>query len=100
MARISNMKRFLLLVLLTQCSIASELSSAQLKAEIVALELMAEIKAEMAFHKAEIASLKLMAEIKAEMGVTECVWPDDKLIFSEYHSSLSSILLDYQKVSQ
>mgnify|MGYP000530625857 FL=1 len=94
------MKRFLLLVLLTQCSIASELSSAQLKAEIVALELMAEIKAEMAFHKAEIASLKLMAEIKAEMGVTECVWPDDKLIFSEYHSSLSSILLDYQKVSQ
>ena len=100
MARISNMKRFLLLVLLTQCSIASELSSAQLKAEIVALKLMAEIKAEMAFHKAEIASLKLMAEIKAEMGVTECVWPDDKLIFSEYHSSLSSILLDYQKVSQ
>jgi len=94
------MKRFLLLVLLTQCSIASELSSAQLKAEIVALELMAEIKAEMAFHKAEIASLKLMAEIKAEMGVTECVWPDDRLIFSEYHSSLSSILLDYQKVSQ
>ena len=94
------MKRFLLLVLLTQCSIASELSSAQLKAEIVALELMAEIKAEMAFHKAEIASLKLMAEINAEMGVTECVWPDDKLIFSEYHSSLSSILLDYQKVSQ
>jgi len=100
MARISNMKSFLLLALLTQCSIASELSSAQLKAEIVALELMAEIKAEMAFHKAEIASLKLMAEIKAEMGVTECVWPDDKLIFSEYHSSLSSILLDYQKVSQ
>ena len=100
MARISNMKRFLLLVLLTQCSIASELSSAQLKAEIVALKLMAEIKAEMAFHKAEIASLKLMAEINAEMGVTECVWPDDKLIFSEYHSSLSSILLDYQKVSQ
>jgi len=100
MARINNMKRFLLLVLLTQCSIASELSSAQLKAEIVALELMAEIKAEMAFHKAEIASLKLMAEINAEMGVTECVWPDDKLIFSEYHSSLSSILLDYQKVSQ
>ena len=100
MARIKNMKRFLLLVLLTQCSIASELSSAQLKAEIVALELMAEIKAEMAFHKAEIASLKLMAEINAEMGVTECVWPDDKLIFSEYHSSLSSILLDYQKVSQ
>ena len=100
MARISDMKRFLLLVLLTQCSIASELSSAQLKAEIVALELMAEIKAEMAFHKAEIASLKLMAEINAEMGVTECVWPDDKLIFSEYHSSLSSILLDYQKVSQ
>jgi len=100
MAKVSNMKRFLLLVLLTQCSIASELSSAQLKAEIVALELMAEIKAEMAFHKAEIASLKLMAEINAEMGVTECVWPDDKLIFSEYHSSLSSILLDYQKVSQ
>ena len=100
MARIKSMKRFLLLVLLTQCSIASELSSAQLKAEIVALELMAEIKAEMAFHKAEIASLKLMAEINAEMGVTECVWPDDKLIFSEYHSSLSSILLDYQKVSQ
>ena len=100
MARINNMKRFLLLVLLTQCSIASELSSAQLKAEIVALELMAEIKAEMAFHKAEIASLKLMAEINAEMGVTECVWPDDRLIFSEYHSSLSSILLDYQKVSQ
>ena len=100
MARINNMKRFLLLVLLTQCSIASELSSAQLKAEIAALELMAEIKAEMAFHKAEIASLKLMAEIKAEMGVTECVWPDDRLIFSEYHSSLSSILLDYQKVSQ
>ena len=100
MARISDMKRFLLLVLLTQCSIASELSSAQLKAEIVALKLMAEIKAEMAFHKAEIASLKLMAEINAEMGVTECVWPDDKSIFSEYHSSLSSILLDYQKVSQ
>ena len=100
MARINNMKRFLLLVLLTQCSIASELSSAQLKAEIIALELMAEIKAEIAFHKAEIASLKLMAEINAEMGVTECVWPDDKLIFSEYHSSLSSILLDYQKVSQ
>jgi len=107
MARINNMKRFLLLVLLTQCSIASELSSAQLKAEIVALELMAEIKAEMAFHKAELTSLELMAEIKAEMflklappPVTECVFPDDKLIFSDYHSSLSSILLDYQKVSQ
>ena len=94
------MKRFLLLVLLTQLSIANELSSAQLKAQLEALELMAEIKAEMAFNKAEIASLKLMAEINAEMGVTECVWPDDKLIFSEYHSSLSSILLDYQKVSQ
>ena len=98
MARINNVKRFLLLVLLTQCSIASELSSAQLKAEIVALELMAEIKAEMAFHKAEIASLKLMAEINAEMGVTECVWPDDKLIFNDYHSSLIAILMDYEKI--
>ena len=75
-----NMKKFILLLLLTQCSFANELSSVQ--------------------HKAELASLELMAEIKAEMGVTECVWPDDKLIFSEYHSSLSSILLDYQKVSQ
>ena len=98
MARISNMKRFLLLVLLTQCSIASELSSAQLKAEIVALELMAEIKAEMAFHKAEIASLKLMAEIKAEMGVTECVFPEARILNREYHSSLRVILLDYENL--
>ena len=98
MARINNMKRFLLLVLLTQCSIASELSSAQLKAEIVALELMAEIKAEMAFHKAEIASLKLMAEIKAEMGVTECVFPEARILNREYHSSLRVILLDYENL--
>ena len=92
------MKRFLLLVLLTQCSIASELSSAQLKAEIVALELMAEIKAEMAFHKAELASLKLMAEIKAEMGVTECVFPEARILNREYHSSLRVILLDYENL--
>ena len=104
---IINMKRFVLLLLLTQCSFANELSSAQNKAELASLELTAEIKAEMALHKAELASIELMAEIKAEMflklaptPVTECVWPDDKLIFSEYHSSLSSILLDYQKVSQ
>ena len=96
MARIKNMKRFLLLVLLTQCSIASELSSAQLKAEIVALELMAEIKAEMAFHNAELASLELMAEIKAEMGVTECVFPEARILNREYHSSLRVILLNYE----
>ena len=88
MARISNMKSFLLLALLTQCSIASELSSAQHKAELASLELMAEIKAEMAVKIVELPPVEV------------CVWPDDGLIFSEYHSSLSSILLDYQKVSQ
>jgi len=76
------MKRFLLLVLLTQCSIASELSSAQHKAELASLELMAEIKAEMAFHKAELASLELMAEIKAETGVTECVFPEGRKLLA------------------
>ena len=87
LSTITNMKQFILLLLLTQCSFANELSSAQHKAELASLELMAEIKAEM--------FLKL-----APPPVTECVFPDDKLIFSDYHSSLSSILLDYQKVSQ
>ena len=107
LSTITNMKQFILLLLLTQYSFANELSSAQHKAELASLELMVEIKAEMALHKAELASLELMAEIKAEMflklappPVTECVFPDDKLIFSDYHSSLSAILLDYQKVSQ
>ena len=96
--RITNMKRFLLLVLLTQLSIANELSSAQLKAQLEALELMAEIKAEMALHKAELASLELMAEIKAEMGVTECVFPEARILNREYHSSLRVILLDYENL--
>ena len=85
------MKRFLLLVLLTQCSIASELSSAQLKAELEALELMAEIKAEVAVKIFELPP------------VEECVWPDDKLIFGDYHSSLRAILsksIRLSKVSQ
>ena len=93
-----NMKKFILLLLLTQCSFANELSSAQHKAELASLELMAEIKAEMAFHKAELASLKLMAEIKAEMGVTECVFPEARILNREYHSSLRVILLDYENL--
>ena len=71
-----NMKKFILLLLLTQCSFANELSSAQ--------------------HKAELASLELMAEIKAEMGVTECVFPEARILNREYHSSLRVILLDYE----
>ena len=72
------MKRFVLLLLLTQCSIASELSSAQ--------------------HKAELVSLELMAEIKAEMAVTECVFPEARILNREYHSSLRVILLDYENL--
>ena len=71
-----NMKKFILLLLLTQCSFANELSSAH--------------------HKAELASLELMAEIKAEMGVTECVFPEARILNREYHSSLRVILLDYE----
>ena len=113
-----NMKKFILLLLLTQCSFANELSSAHHKtelaslelmaeikaemafhkAELASLELMAEIKAEMAFHKAELASLELMAEIKAEMGVTECVFPEARILNREYHSSLRVILLDYENL--
>ena len=93
-----NMKKIILLLLLTQCSFANELSSVQHKAELASLELMAEIKAEMAFHKAELASLKLMAEIKAEMGVTECVFPEARILNREYHSSLRVILLDYENL--
>ena len=84
MTRIISMKRFILLLLLTQYSFANELSSAQHKAELTSLELMAEIKAEMAVKIVELPPVEV------------CVWPDDRLIFSEYHSSLSAILLDYQ----
>ena len=77
------MKRFLLLVLLTQCSIANEIGSVQLKAKLEALELMAEIKAEMA--------LKLVRS-----HVTECVFPESRTLNREYHSSLRVILLDYE----
>ena len=80
------MKRFILLLLLTQYSFANELSSAQLKAELEALELIAEIKAEMA--------LKIFKLPPVEV----CVWPDDKLIFNDYHSSLIAILMDYEKI--
>ena len=68
LSTITNMKQFILLLLLTQYSFANELSSAQHKAELASLELMAEIKAEMALHKAELASLELMAEIKYKDG--------------------------------
>ena len=84
MPRIISMKRFILLLLLTQYSFAIELSSAQHKAELTSLELMAEIKAEMAVKILELPPVEV------------CVWPDDRLIFSDYHSSLSAILLDYQ----
>jgi len=77
------MKKFLLLVLLTQCSIANEIGSAQLKAKLEALELMAEIKAEMA--------LKLVRP-----PVTECVFPESRTLNREYHSSLRVILLNYE----
>jgi len=77
------MKRCLLLVLLTQCSIASELGSAQLKAKLEALELMAEIKVEMA--------LKLVRP-----PATDCVFPEARILNREYHSSLRVILLDYE----
>ena len=80
------MKRFLLLLLLTQCSFANELSSAQHKAELASLELMAEIKAEMALKIFELPPVEV------------CVWPDDKLIFNDYHSSLIAILMDYEKI--
>ena len=84
MPRIISMKRFILLLLLTQYSFANELSSAQHKAGLTSLELMAEIKAEMALKILELPPVEV------------CVWPDDRLIFSDYHSSLSAILLDYQ----
>ena len=77
------MKRFLLLLFLTQCSFANELSSAQLKAELEAIELMAEIKVEMA--------LKLVRP-----PVTECVFPESRALNREYHSSLRVILMDYE----
>jgi len=80
------MKRFILLLLLTQCSFANELSSAQHKAELASLELMAEIKAEMAIKVFELPPVEV------------CVWPDDKLIFSDYHSSLIAILNSYQDI--
>ena len=73
-----NMKKFILLLLLTQCSFANELSSAH--------------------HKTELASLELMAEIKAEMGVTECVFPEARILNREYHSALRVILLDYENL--
>ena len=86
MPRIMSMKRFILLLLLTQCSFANELSSAQHKAELASLELMAEIKAEMALKIFELPPVEV------------CVWPDDKLIFNDYHSSLIAILMDYEKI--
>ena len=86
MPRIISMKRFILLLLLTQCSFANELSSAQHKAELASLELMAEIKAEMAVKIFELPPVEV------------CVWPDDKLIFNDYHSSLIAILMDYEKI--
>ena len=85
MPRIISMKRFILLLLLTQCSFANELSSAQHKAELASIELMAEIKAEMTIKIFELPPVEV------------CVWPDDKLIFGDYHSSLRAILLDYEK---
>ena len=86
MPRINSMKRFILLLLLTQCSFANELSSAQHKAELASIELMAEIKAEMAIKVFELPPVEV------------CVWPDDKLIFNDYHSSLIAILMDYEKI--
>jgi len=80
---IINMKRFILLLLLTQCSFANELSSTQHKAELASLELMAEIKAEMA--------LKLVRP-----PATECIFPEARILNREYHSSLRIILLDYE----
>ena len=86
MPRIICMKRFILLLLLTQCSFANELSLAQHKTELASLELMAEIKAEMALKIFELPPVEV------------CVWPDDKLIFNDYHSSLIAILMDYEKI--
>ena len=86
MPRIICMKRFILLLLLTQCSFANELNSAQHKAELASIELMAEIKAEMA------------VKIFGLPPVEVCVWPDDKLIFNDYHSSLIAILNGYQDI--
>jgi hypothetical protein len=86
MPRIMSMKRFILLLLLIQCSFANELSLAQHKAELASLELMAEIKAEMAVKIFELPPVEV------------CVWPDDKLIFSNYHSSLRTILNGYQNI--
>ena len=80
-----NMKKFILLLLLTQCSFANELSSAQHKAELASLELMAEIKVEMA--------LKLVRP-----HVTECVFPEARILNREYHSSLRVILLEYENL--
>ena len=80
------MKRFILLLLLSQYSFASELSSAQHKAELASIELMAEIKAEMAIKVFELPPVEV------------CIWPDDKLIFNDYHSSLIAILMDYEKI--
>ena len=84
MPRIISMKRFILLLLLTQCSFANELSSLQHKTELSSLELMAEIKEEMALKIFELPPVEV------------CVWPDDGLIFSDYHSSLRAILLEYE----
>jgi len=85
MPRIISMKRFILLLLLTQCSFANELSSAQHKAELASIDLMAEIKAEIAVKIFELPPVEV------------CVWPDDKLIFNDYHSSLIAILMEYEK---
>jgi len=86
MPRIIDMRRFILLVLLTQCSFANELNSAQHKSELASIELMAEIKAEVAVKIFELPPVEV------------CVWPDDKLIFGDYHSSLRAILMDYEKI--
>ena len=84
MPRIISMKRFILLLLLTQYSFAIELSSAQHKAELASIELMAEIKAEVAVKIFELPPVEV------------CVWPDDRTIFNDYHSSLRAVLLDYE----
>jgi len=85
------MKSFLMLVLLTQFSIANELIPAQIKAELAAQELTGEIKAEMTIKIFELPPVEV------------CAWPDDKLIFGDYHSSLRNILsnsIRLSKVSQ
>ena len=82
--RLMKQPLLILLLLITQCSFANELSSAQHKAELASIELMAEIKAEVAVKIFELPPVEV------------CVWPDDRIIFNDYHSSLRAILLDYE----